>query len=44
MWYNTVKLIWGDGMYIKVFYNRVNGEWNGFCIAGYHITVGWSQR
>lgn len=23
-----------DGTYIKVFYNRVNGEWIGFCIAG----------
>lgn len=25
-----------DGTYIKVFYNRVDGEWVGFCIAGYY--------
>ena len=25
-----------DGLYVKVFYNRVNQKWDGFAIAGYH--------
>ena len=25
-----------DGLYVKVFYNRVNQKWDGFVIAGYY--------
>ena len=25
-----------DGTYVRVFYNRVNGLWDGFSICGYH--------
>jgi LysM repeat protein len=25
-----------NGLYVKVFYNRVNKEWDGFVVAGYH--------
>lgn len=32
----TFGYVLDDGSYINMFYNRVNGKWVGFLIAGYH--------
>lgn len=32
----TFGYVLEDGTYVKIFYNRINGKWNGFSIAGYH--------
>lgn len=36
--YSTVTFgyVLEDGRYVKLFYNRINGKWDGFSIAGYH--------
>ena len=32
----TFGYVLDNGLYVKVFYNRVNQMWDGYCIAGYH--------
>lgn len=32
----TFGYVLEDGTYVKVFYNRINGLWDGIVIAGYH--------
>ena len=32
----TFGYVLENGLYVKVFYNRINQMWDGFAIAGYH--------